>query len=106
MFCSCILTFSSAPRMRVVGVRAVGDFPCARCLVPVNEISQMGTSLDQDSRLLRKRVDDTSRKNNVEQARKLIYGHKNYAVDADKVEKLLKPTSLVPSRVRNSVSFS
>ena len=91
--------------MRVVGVRATGDFPCARCLAPANEISQMGTSLDRDLRLSRKRVDDASRKKLVEQARKLIYG-KNYAVDADKVEALLKPTSLVPSKVRNSVSFS
>jgi predicted RNA-binding protein with PUA domain len=44
-------------------------------------------------------MDGPTKRKKVEGARKLIYGKKNYAVDADKVEELLKPTSLVPAKV-------
>ncbi|TEB23585.1 hypothetical protein FA13DRAFT_1571092, partial [Coprinellus micaceus] len=94
-----ILTYGAdyPERMKVVGVRSMGEFPCARCLVSVADIPQMGTATDHDIRVSRRRVDDNIRKNAIHQARGLIYG-KNYAVDADKVEDLLKPTSLVPSK--------
>ena len=86
--------------MRVVGVRASGGFPCARCLVSVQEIPQLGTVEDRNIRALKVRADNDTRKKVVAQARGLIYGKKNYAVDAEKVEELLKPTSLVPAKVR------
>jgi hypothetical protein len=86
--------------MRVVGVRANGDFPCSRCFVSATEIPYMGTASDRDTRVSKPRKDNDSRKDKITKARNLIYGKKNYAVDAEKVEALLKPTSLVPSTVR------
>lgn len=85
--------------MKVVGVRSTGDFPCARCLVSVKEIPQMGQASDRDVRISKRRVDDDTSKKKVRDARAYIFGKKNYAVDSDKVEGLLKPTSLVPSKV-------
>ncbi|TEB31764.1 hypothetical protein FA13DRAFT_1791092 [Coprinellus micaceus] len=94
-----ILTYAAdyPERMRLVGVRTNGDFPCPRCLVSVAEIPHLGMVSDRNLRVARQRKDDDTRKQKVDQARNLIYGKKNYAVDADKVEILLKPTSLVPS---------
>ena len=90
--------------MKFVGVRASGDFPCARCLVPVAQIPGLGTLSDRNLRTSQQRVDGPTSKKKVQEARKLIYGKKNYAVDADKVEDLLKPTSLVPAKVRSLLS--
>ena len=86
--------------MRVVGLRTKGGLPCARCLVPVDAIPQMGTPGDRDIQTLQKRTDDDAKKQHVKKARDLVYGKKNYAVDSDKVEGLLKPTSLTPATVR------
>lgn len=44
------------------------------------------------------RVDDESRRSLVSKARDIIY-RKNYAVDTDAVEKILKSQSLVPTLV-------
>lgn len=44
------------------------------------------------------RVDDTARRRKVETARDIIY-KKNYAVDNDAVETILKEQSLVPTSV-------
>ena len=87
--------------MRVVGVRTTGDFPCARCLVSIPQIPQLGTMADRTLRTSQLHVDDDIKRKKVEDARNLIFGKKHYAVDAEKVEDLLKPTSLVPAMVRS-----
>ncbi|TEB22839.1 hypothetical protein FA13DRAFT_1715795 [Coprinellus micaceus] len=83
--------------MKVVGLRAKGGCPCARCLVLADSIPQMGTPGDREVRTVQKRADDDEKKQRVKKARDLIYGKKNYAVDSAKVEDLLKPTSLTPA---------
>ncbi|KAJ3533663.1 hypothetical protein NMY22_g7246 [Coprinellus aureogranulatus] len=95
-----ILTYAAdyPEKMRVVGLRANGGCPCPRCLVPADAISRMGTVEDREVRRTRRRVDDETRKMKVENARKFIFGSSNYAVDAAKVEGLLKDTSLTPAR--------
>jgi hypothetical protein len=85
--------------MKVVGLRAKGGCPCARCLVSADSIPQMGTPGDREVRTVQKRADDDEKKQRVKKARDLIYGKKNYAVDSAKVEDLLKPTSLTPATV-------
>lgn len=44
------------------------------------------------------RVDDDDRKHGTQLARRLIY-EKNYAVNSEAVERILKPQSLVPTSV-------
>lgn len=61
----------------------------------------MGTAEDRLLRESARRVDNEERKKKVKEARKLILRN-NYAVGTDKVELLLKPTSLTPSKVRDS----
>ena len=86
-------------RMRAVSLRSKGDRPCSRCLVTTDAIPQMGTPGDREIRTSQRRVDDDARKRIIKKARGLIYGKSNYAVDTDKVEVLLKPTSLTPAAV-------
>jgi len=49
------------------------------------------------------RVDDEIRRQKVELARDIIY-NKNYAVDNENVEAILKPESLVPTAVGINLS--
>jgi hypothetical protein len=56
--------------------------------------------MDQRKRRSLARTDDRSRQVKVSVARELIY-RKNYAVNSEPVERLLKETSLVPTAVRS-----
>ncbi|TEB32984.1 hypothetical protein FA13DRAFT_1627246 [Coprinellus micaceus] len=91
-----IMTYSAdyPERVKVVGIRNIGDYPCARCLVPLSAIPQMGSPDDRFNRTSKRRVDDAKRRKNVTDARAFVY-KKDYAVGANVVEDLLKPTSLV-----------
>ena len=57
----------------------------------------MALDMKQRSRLAR--VDDQSTRDKIELARKIIY-EKNFAIDTDAVEELLKDKSLTPILVR------
>lgn len=50
------------------------------------------------------RIDDDSRKRMIDTAREIIY-KKNYAVDTDAVEEILKESSLVPNLVSHQDTF-
>jgi hypothetical protein len=56
-------------------------------------------TLDMKQRQTLARTDDESRRRLIERAREIIY-KKNYAVDTDSVEAILKGQSLVPTLVR------
>lgn len=58
----------------------------------------MGMIQDMKQRQTEARIDDEQRKSKVESARNIIY-NKNYAVDSDAVEKILRDESLVPTIV-------
>lgn len=60
----------------------------------------MGKRQDMTQRETLARVDDMSRRNRVDSAREIIY-EKNYAVDSNAVENLLKVDSLIPTAVRD-----
>lgn len=59
----------------------------------------MGMRRDMKQRVSPARADDVKRRNLIRAAREAIY-LKNYAVDSDVVEKLLREESLVPTAVR------
>jgi len=50
------------------------------------------------------RIDDESRRRKINIAREIIY-EKNYAVNSEPVEALLKEQSLVPTSVRSENAF-
>ncbi|KAJ3512195.1 hypothetical protein NMY22_g15405 [Coprinellus aureogranulatus] len=95
-----IMTYSAdyPERVKVVGIRNLGDYPCPRCLTPMHDLQFMGTPSDRVLRMTLQREDSEARRNRVSSARRSIYKG-NYSVNATVVEKQLKSTSLVPAQV-------
>jgi hypothetical protein len=85
-------------RIILASIRNLGYCPCPRCLIPMSRVHNMGKVLDMKQRKTLARVDDTTRRSKVGEARDLIYKD-NYAVNYDGVEELLKEQSLVPASV-------
>jgi beta-lactamase regulating signal transducer with metallopeptidase domain len=81
----------------------MGDHPCPRCLVPLSDIHKLGTPEDLTMRRENRRKDDVDRKDKVNKARRIILVQ-NYSVNTPEVEKLLKPTSLVPAQVSRALA--
>jgi len=72
--------------------------PCPRCLTPKNQIDDLGSNNDMQQRKVLARVDTEERRGKVTAARRLIY-QQHYVVDTPQVEALLKPESLLPTKV-------
>jgi len=72
--------------------------PCPRCLTPKNQIDDLGSNNDMRQRKVLARVDTEERWGKVTAARRLIY-QQHYVVDTPQVEALLKPESLLPTKV-------
>ena len=85
-------------RIIVAAIRNRGRCPCPRCLIPMERLQNMGMGLDMVQRESLSRVDDIKRRVKVTSARNIIY-EKNYAVDGDAVETILKEQTLVPTLV-------
>jgi len=64
----------------------------------MSRIQNLGMKRDMQQRVALRRIDDGIRQNKVSSAREIIY-EKNYAVDTEHVEMLLKAQSLVPTAV-------
>jgi hypothetical protein len=58
----------------------------------------MGTEADRAIRAQQHRQDDDARKAKIKEARRIIY-EEHLSVNTNRVEELLKPTSLVPTNV-------
>jgi hypothetical protein len=72
--------------------------PCPRCLLLKSRIPMIGTKTDTKQRINLARVDSEDRRNKVDITRKLMFeGGVN--ITSIKIENLLRPTSLVPTRV-------
>jgi hypothetical protein len=89
---------SNICRVILATIRQLGNYPCPRCLIPMTRVQDMGTKRDMRQRKTLARVDDQARRRKIESARNIIY-KKNYAVDSNPVEALLKDQSLVPTFV-------
>ncbi|KAJ3821654.1 hypothetical protein F5880DRAFT_1485705 [Lentinula raphanica] len=73
-------------------IRDFGSYPCPRCLCPKSKLDQMGTHRDM-------KIRETPRvilRDKVKLARTWIY-HKGDKIHANAVERVLKPTSSVPT---------
>lgn len=64
----------------------------------MSRLQNLGMKLDMRQWVSLARVDDDDRKHGTQLARRLIY-EKNYAVNSEAVERILKPQSLVPTSV-------
>src|SRR5215472_3340393 len=85
-------------RVLLATIRDLGRCPCPRCLIELSNVHHMGKKSDMKKREKSLRVDDDNRRRKIHLAREIIY-NKNYAVDSEAVEKLLREQSLVPTIV-------
>lgn len=85
-------------RILIASIRNLGKCPCPRCLIPLNQIHNLGKPRDMARRLTASRVDNLMRRSKVSSARRLIY-EKNMQINCSAVENLLRDTSLVPTSV-------
>ena len=86
-------------RVLLATIRNLGSFPCPRCLIPKEKIPEVGTKNDDQRRETQRRVADNSLISKINTARTWIY-NEGYRIKAAAVERLLSPTSLVPTIVR------
>lgn len=82
----------------MASIRDKGRCPCPRCLIPLERVEKLGTVQDMRQRKSLARVDDEAKRLKITHAREYIYD-RNFAVDSNCVEDLLKDQSLVPTDV-------
>jgi hypothetical protein len=85
--------------MLMLSLRDKGNCPCPRCLITKKEISQLGTKHDCRRRIKNAREDNDHSLENIQMARKFIYGRSGYKVNSKAVEDVLQATSQVPTEV-------
>jgi hypothetical protein len=78
--------------------------PCPRCLLLKSQIPTIGTKTDTKLRIKLARVDSEDRREKIEIARKLMF-EGGFNITSSKIEDILQPTSLVPTRVRFYITF-
>ncbi|KAG6835741.1 hypothetical protein H0H93_015071 [Arthromyces matolae] len=77
-------------------IRNLGKCPCVRCLIPKSLIPEVGTVYDDRRRIVNARQDDFHRQYSLRVARDFIY-ERGYGVKSAAVERILGPTSSVPT---------
>jgi len=92
-------------RIILACIRNKGNCPCPRCLIPLKRVQNLGQIRDRKERRSLARVDDDSRRHQVDLARGLIY-EKGYVVNSVLVERILKNQSLTPTVVGANDSVS
>ena len=97
--CSPKLKLSQISRVLLATIRNLGSFPCPRCLIPKEKLPEVGTKNDDRRRETNQRVANDHLFSDIRLARTWIY-NKGYRVKAAAVERLLSPTSHVPTVVR------
>lgn len=93
------LSWLIPPRVLLSGIRLLGNFPCPRCLIKIEEISEVGTPWDLERRQdLR---DDKDREKRIEKAHQLMFA-KGITITSKKIEELLGEKSLAPTHVHTN----
>jgi hypothetical protein len=82
-------------RVLLATIRDQGLCPCPRCLVPNTKLDQLGLIADMKTCIKQYRVYPTD---SVNKARNAIYNFGD-SVNSSTVQRLLKPTSTVPTSV-------
>ena len=71
---------------------------CPRCLSLKSKIDQVGSKMDMRKRVQYARLDSDARRDDIEVVRKLLF-EKGIGVSSVKIDRILGPTSAVPTRV-------
>lgn len=102
-------SFSLCFRMLMACLKYLAGCPCPRCLILKSHIPLIGTKTDTKRRVQLARVDSVDRQRKIELARRMMFeGGVN--ITSTRIDDLLSPASLVPTRVcfhlSNSVNSS
>ncbi|KAJ2911509.1 hypothetical protein MD484_g8905, partial [Candolleomyces efflorescens] len=94
-----ILTYAAdyPEKILIASLKNLGKFPCPTCTIAMKDVPNMGTADDRDIRALGERIDDSDRRNRVDEARKLIYRPKRLNINSKAVNAELDHLSLVPT---------
>ncbi|KAJ7097121.1 hypothetical protein B0H15DRAFT_920861 [Mycena belliarum] len=94
-----IFTYSAdyPEKILLATIRNLGKSPCPRCLLPKEQIRDVGTVLDTTKREKLARVDDSIRRGRIDRVRTWIY-ERGYAIKSAAVERYLQPFSETPTR--------
>jgi hypothetical protein len=83
--------------MLMACLRYLSLCPCPRCLVLKSRIPMIGSKTDSKQRISLARVDSAGRRKKIEIARKLMF-EEGVNITSSKIDNILRPTSLVPTR--------
>jgi hypothetical protein len=97
--CSYSMTLVSH-RMLMLSLKDKGNCPCPCCLITKKDISQLGTLRDRKRRVENGRKDNDDSLKNIQTAWKHIYRKSGAQFTSNALERMLKPTSEVPTEVR------
>ncbi len=72
--------------------------PCPRCLLLKSRIPMIGSKRDTNQRISLMCVDSEDRRQKIELARRMMF-EDGVNITSKKIEEILRPTSLIPTRV-------
>jgi hypothetical protein len=85
-------------------LKYLAQCPCPRCLILKSKIPHLGMEVDKKARQKLARVDSKEIQNKVNRARRLMF-EDGINVSSVFIDRLLKPHSLVPTRVSSFMSL-
>ena len=72
---------------------------CPRCLSVKSKITEVGSKMDMCNRVKLARIDSDARRFDIETVREMLF-EKGINITSVKIDRILGPTSAVPTRVR------
>jgi len=90
--------------MLMACLRYLALCPCPRCLLLKSKIPLIGLKTDLKQRIKLLRMDSDARRETIEIARRLMF-EEGINITSKRIEELLRPHSLVPTRVSHLFSF-
>jgi len=91
-------------RILMTCLKYLAQCPCPRCLILKSNIPRLGMEVDKKARQKLARVDSKEIQNTVNHARRLMF-EEGINVSSVFIDRLLKPQSLVPTRVGSFTSL-
>ena len=91
-------------RILMTCLKYLAQCPCPRCLILKSNIPRLGMEVDKKARQKFARVDSKEIQNTVNHARRLMF-EDGINVSSVFIDRLLKPHSLVPTRVGSFMSL-
>lgn len=85
-------------------LKYLAQCPCPRCLILKSNIPRLGMEVDKKARQRLARVDSKEIQSTVNHARRLMF-EDGINVSSVFIDRLLKPRSLVPTRVSSFISL-